>query len=64
MTTKEAIMTGKMHQNYVIIINRHIRELLGLDVGDFLELKIRKLEPANNEVKEPENKESVQVAIL
>jgi len=64
MATKEVTMTGKIHPNHVVVINRHVRTVLGLDVGDFVELTVRKLDPVKNEVKEPENKEPVQVAIL
>jgi len=63
MATEEVTMTAKVHRNYMVIIPLHARTVLGLAVGDFVEMKVRKLEPVKNEAKEPENKEPIRVTL-
>jgi len=64
MATKTVTMPAKVHRQHMVVIPLHARAVLGIDIGDYVELTVRKLDPVRNEVKEPENKEPVQVAIL
>lgn len=46
MTEQQATLTSKVLGNYVVVITKPARDLLGIQVGDYVELTVKKLEPA------------------
>ena len=66
MAEVQAKMTGQVISNHAVIIIKPVRDVLGIEIGDYVELTVRKLEPVKNEAKEaeePENKELVEVKL-
>ena len=45
MSEQHATLTGKVLGNYVVVITKPARDLLGIQVGDYVELTVRKKEP-------------------